>query len=219
MSLFRNALVAIATLWSGTALAQANLPSCGSFPNGADSYSCTCEAGFVPGGVWGTNIYSTDSNICAAAQHAGAITAAGGPVKAVAAAGQDDYPASTQNGISSQHWGAFDKSFMFVPVNISTANAAETVEACTALANGQDRVTCSCAAGSGAAGAAWGSGPYTADSSICTAAQHAGVIGTAGGTVTAVRVLGMPAYSGSTANGVTSSDWQSFDSSLIFDRN
>ncbi len=215
-------IVLTVLLGPSTAFAQANLPSCGTFPSDADSYACTCEAGFIEGGVWGTNIYSTDSNICAAAQHAGAITAAGGVVKAVRAAGQETYPATTQNGITSQQWGKLDSSFMFVNPNLVLNTAASgdaPVEACTALAAGQNSVTCSCAAGSGQVGGVWGSGPYTADSNICPAAQHAGIIGADGGVVTALRGPGVPAYRSSTANGVTSFDWEVFDSSLIFDRN
>ena len=113
---------------------------------------------------------------------------------------------------------------MFVNPNLvfgaaATGSDAEATEECTALASGQDSLTCSCAAGSAALGGVWGSGPYTADSNICAAAQHAGVIGPDGGTVTALRGPGVPNYSASQANGISSSAWENYDSSLIFDRN
>ena len=227
MPIFHKSFIAVSlvvSLWADTVMAQNTLPTCGSFPPGAESYTCTCKAGFVVGGVWGTHIYTTDSSICAAAQHAGAITADGGVVKAVAAPGQADYPASTQNGVTSQHWGAFDQSFMFVAPGAgfaaTTPKPLAEVAACTTLVqSGEDRVTCSCAKASTRSGGVWGSGPYTADSDICAAAQHAGVISPNGGTVTALRGPSVPTYHGSTANGVTSSDWQSFDSSLFFDHN
>ena len=223
MSLIRFPILFFAAfLWSGAAVAQTPLPACGTFPNGAESYACTCEAGFPVSSVWGSGIYSTDSNICAAAQHAGAISEDGGKVLAVAAPGQENYVSSTQNGITSQQWGKLDRSFMFVNPNLvvgTAASGAGSLEACTTLANGQDRVTCSCAAGSGTSGGVWGSGPYTADSNICAAATQAGVIGGSGGIVTALRGPGVPVYRGSVANGVTSSDWESFSSSLIFDLN
>lgn len=223
MSINRFALLSsVAMLWSGVASAQDALPACGTYPSGAASYACTCQSGFFAGGVWGTNIYSTDSNVCAAAQHAGAITAAGGNVLAVAAPGQAEYAATTQNGIASQHWGKLDSSFMFVNPQMllgATGTKEAPAEACTALAIGEERTTCSCAAGSGAMGGVWGSGPYTADSTICAAAKHAGVIGANGGVVTAIRGPGVPVYRGSVANGVTSLDWESFDSSLMFDQN
>ncbi len=216
------AVLTTALFGAGAALAGDDLATCATFPDGAESYACTCEEGFVEGGVWGTGVYTTDSNICAAAQHAGAITSAGGRVKLVAAAGQETYPGSSQNGITSQQWGAFDRSFMFVNPGLVVGAAAEgeaAPEACSVLPGGQASVTCSCAAGSGLSGGLWGSGPYTADSSICAAAQHAGVIGADGGIVTALRGPGVAAYRGSSANGVTSFDWEGFDSSLIIDRN
>ncbi len=210
-------------VWAGAVWPQATLPSCGPFPAGADSLVCECEAGFTPGGVWGTNIYTVDSDICAAAQQAGAITAQGGRVKAVATVGQEEYIASTKNGITSQRWGKWDRSIMFVNPDLVigvAANGNTPPEACTALSVGSDRVTCSCSASAATtAGGVWGSDPFTADSNICSAARFAGIIGANGGTVTALRGPGVPNYRGSTANGVTSFDWQNFDSSLIFDRN
>ncbi|GAB5445683.1 LCCL domain-containing protein [Gymnodinialimonas sp.] len=61
----------------------------------------------------------------------------------------------------------------------------------------------------------WGTGTYTSDSSICTAAVHYGWIAHAeGGVVSFRQVPGMASYAGSTQNGVTSSDYGSWDSSF-----
>lgn len=64
----------------------------------------------------------------------------------------------------------------------------------------------------GLAHAVWGGtdGVYTADSSICTAAVHAGFITIEhGGTVKVTRLAGLEDYGpGSTYNGVTTRDWQ-----------
>src|SRR2546423_76291 len=61
-----------------------------------------------------------------------------------------------------------------------------------------------CPAG-GTAGSVWGTGIYTDDSSVCTAAVHAGTITFAGGGLVTIEMRdGMAAYQGSTANGVTS---------------
>ncbi len=71
-----------------------------------------------------------------------------------------------------------------------------------------------CAPG-GVTGAVWGTGTYTSDSSICTAAVHFGWITQAeGGTVSFRQVGGMDAYQGSDQNGVTSSDYGSWGSSF-----
>ena len=54
----------------------------------------------------------------------------------------------------------------------------------------------------------WGSGPYTVDSPLCSAAVHAGVIGPEGGEITVVRVESLDEWPGSTANGVTTQPWE-----------
>ncbi len=86
--------------------------------------------------------------------------------------------------------------------------------------NGRDylRFTFTLPAG-GIAQECWGTDIYTDDSSIGTAAVHAGLITfAAGGTVT-IRILpGQSSYTGSTANGVTSGDYGSWDGSFEFVR-
>ena len=52
----------------------------------------------------------------------------------------------------------------------------------------------------------WGSGIYAAESSICAAARHAGVIGEEGGPVRVIPLPGQPNYRGSYRNGVRSAD-------------
>jgi hypothetical protein len=72
--------------------------------------TCACGPNHA-GAVWGTGIYTTDSDICAAAVHAGAIPASGGEVSFVAAPGCPKYVGGAANGITTQQWGAFEKSF------------------------------------------------------------------------------------------------------------
>jgi hypothetical protein len=62
----------------------------------------------------------------------------------------------------------------------------------------------------------WGSNPYTADSSICTAAVHAGRITTAGGGDVVIVVRpGQSSYEGSTRNGVTTNSWGDYRLSYL----
>jgi len=73
-----------------------------------------------------------------------------------------------------------------------------------------------CPAG-GTVGSVWGTDAYTTDSSICTAAVHAGLISlAAGGVVTLQIVPGFSAYTGSVRNGVTTASWTAFGSSCRF---
>jgi hypothetical protein len=79
-----------------------------------------CPAGCAARGewrVWGTDVYTDDSALCVAAVHAGAIDdAAGGMVLVTYARGQDAYPASTRNGVTTLEWGAWGGSFTVAPL-------------------------------------------------------------------------------------------------------
>jgi hypothetical protein len=79
-----------------------------------------------------------------------------------------------------------------------------------------DTMTFTLVAG-GSPGTVWGTDVYTDDSSIGTAAVHAGLITfAAGGTVT-IRILpGQASYSGTTRNGVTSLDYGEWPGSFEF---
>ncbi len=63
-------------------------------------------------------------------------------------------------------------------------------------------------------GSVWGKGPYTRDTRLCTAGIHAGAIPTSGGLVKASIAEGQDSYEGSEANGVTSREWSSYETSL-----
>jgi hypothetical protein len=73
-----------------------------------------------------------------------------------------------------------------------------------------------CPPGCPSNGSLWGTDVYTADSSICLAAIHAGAAPPSGGVVTVHREYGHPAYRGSIRNGVQSNDYGSFDASYRF---
>ncbi len=198
---------------AGTAGAQ-TLPECSySYPSGQAEYNCFCPAGRGDGSIWGTDIYTSDSDICTAAKHAGYLGKAGGEVRVVMQPGQGSYPSSTQNGITSSEWGSYSESIEFylpgqaitqrLPGCAYNMPSDQTEYACTCAPNDFD-------------GSVWGSGTYTSDSSICTAALHAGAVGLAGGDVHVVARPGLEKYSSTTQNGVTSSDWGSYSSSIEF---
>lgn len=72
-----------------------------------------------------------------------------------------------------------------------------------------------CPAG-GSPSAVWGTDIYSDDSSVCTAAVHAGVIGWGGGVVRVVIQPGQSGYMPSYRNGVNSSSWGSWGRSFSF---
>ncbi|MEP6788823.1 MAG: LCCL domain-containing protein [Acidobacteriota bacterium] len=68
----------------------------------------------------------------------------------------------------------------------------------------------------GTPGAVWGSDVYTADSSICTAAVHAGIIALdRGGVVTVEFRPGRAAYGSTVRNGITSSNYGEYPHSFV----
>jgi hypothetical protein len=78
-------------------------------------YKMTITGNTGGGAIWGTNIYTNDSYIPKAAVHAGIVTA--GQTKEVyikIVEGQNDYPSTTQNGVTSDVWGAWGLSYQFV---------------------------------------------------------------------------------------------------------
>jgi hypothetical protein len=76
-------------------------------------YSCPAGCASNYDGIWGTDIYTNDSDICGAAIHAGVITDAGGTFYLTNQPGQDSYTGSTRNGITTYPWGSYGASFSF----------------------------------------------------------------------------------------------------------
>ncbi len=67
------------------------------------------------------------------------------------------------------------------------------------------------------AGQAWGTDLYTADSSMCTAAVHAGKASfAAGGMFTITAIPGAPSFTGTTRNGVATGNYGSFPAAIQF---
>jgi hypothetical protein len=199
-----------AIAFAGAAAAQ-SAPCPGNATSISGSLQCSCPAGAATGSVWGTGIYTSDSNICSAAVHAGAIGTGGGQVVVTMGGRQESYTGSTQYGVTSSNWGAWDNSF-------TVSRASMALPACGTMPAGADLHDCACPAGP-YGGSAWGSDPYTNDSNICTAAQHSGVIGAAGGMVRVLAAPGLQSYRGSEWNGVVTSDYGPWSGSITFDRN
>jgi len=67
-------------------------------------------------------------------------------------------------------------------------------------------------------GRVWGSGPYTDDSNIARAAVHAGKLKNGETGWVTIRIMpGQSSYSGSSANGVETNDYGSFEGSFVFE--
>jgi hypothetical protein len=76
------------------------------------SHLVNCPPGCAnTGGLWGTDAYTGDSKVCKAAVHAGIITDAGGNVVVTIDPGRPAYRGSVRNGIRSNDYGNYSKSF------------------------------------------------------------------------------------------------------------
>ena len=169
--------------------------------------------------MWGTNVYTDDSSVCTAAVHQGLIGLDdGGTVTIEILDGQAEYVGSQANGVTTRSYGSWGGSFSFPDAEPLEVGATIDWSRSASFYAGDDRaeITVECAPG-GTAGSVWGSGTYTDDSSICTAAVHAGLITLAdGGQVTFRLTPGEESYTGSTANGVQSRDYGSWGASFQF---
>ncbi|MFM2410944.1 MAG: hypothetical protein RL481_1772 [Pseudomonadota bacterium] len=80
--------------------------------------TCGCPAiarEMVGTSVWGTRVYTDDSNICLAAIHDGRVTLSGGTVTVWAAPGRAVYTGKYRNGIRSIAYRDFEGSIQFTP--------------------------------------------------------------------------------------------------------
>lgn len=185
-------------------------------------------AGAATGTIWGSGIYTDDSPICAAAVHALATfdLARGGTVYFAMEPGQEVYDAERRRGITTARYDSWGGSFRIVagipgkrlrevtnmtPIEITWSTTAKHLKGSIASRrvvlcprNGEQQVV-------------WGSHVYNDDSSICSAAVHAGLIkrATGGG----IALQGAPAredYVGVTRNAVTSLPWERGQGSFRF---
>ncbi len=70
--------------------------------------------GDISGRIWGTDIYTDDTTLAVAAVHAGLLRVGqSGILDVTILQGQDSYQGSTKNGITSDSYGSWGRSFKF----------------------------------------------------------------------------------------------------------
>ncbi len=204
-----------ATLASGTdALAPCPQQMMALRDTGWRDLTCRCRPGDDHGaGLWGDGPYTDDSSVCLAARHAGVIGAEGGAVRVTNTGPRERFAASMSNGFRSSAFGRWPGSFAVSGSVTGTASSSSEngtadayVPPCpSGLMNRRGEAygfDCRCTGNFGSR-TVWGTGPYTDDSHVCTAARHAGLIGVEGTVVRVTAVPGQARYESSTANGVT----------------
>jgi len=194
--------------------------------NGKDGETLTlaCSPGGAAHSVWGSDIYTSDSSICTAAVHSGLITyQQGGTVTIELRPGRDIYGCSERNGVTTSAYGPYQHSFVFKTPN--TDAVVRDAEAQTSVlwntSAGMVRFDSGktykfkCPA-AGKESSVWGTDTYTIDSSICTAAVHAGKFTLETGVPVTIELRpGESAYKGSTRNGITTNDYGPYGSSFV----
>ena len=198
-------------------------------PGAVFQISCPPGCATSGRGLWGSDIYTADSAICSAGIHAGAISPNGGVVTVRIEPGRPAYRGSARNGLSSGDYGSYPRSYVVLlpegarATTVAASAAPQVIEAgcsfnATQIADQLGSVhVISCPPGCGDAGGLWGSDVYTADSAICRAGIHAGLVSRErGGSVRIVLEPGRPAYRGSVRNGVRSGDYGSYPKSFRF---
>ena len=157
--------------------------------------------------VYGTDVYTDDSSICASAIHAGVLKPQqAGVVSIDLVQGSQEFRGSQRNGVTSRNYGRWDYAFKFA----SDAAAGNIGWAAVwAVPPGfTGNVVVACPAGGKIDAAIWGTDVYTTDSAICVAAVHAGVItASTGGVVAVQRAPALSEYPGTTRRGVVSRRW------------
>lgn len=108
----------------------------------------------------------------------------------------------------------FSRSIIFAIFSLAACSKSSAPKCPGSFAElkGTGTQTCSCDGSSGQSGAVYGTDLYTVDSSICSAAKHAGL----SGDVSVADADGCDSYVGSAKNGVTTADWGSYPKSFYF---
>lgn len=185
----------------------------------------------TPGAVFGTDLYASDSSICAAALHAGAVSEVGGKATLQIMPGTVTYRGEDRHGVSSLDRPETARAIAFVPSMGTEIAAAQSTYAPridwdtkftrTGLANrdllGQTfTFKCPAAPADMRPRRVVGTDRYAFDSMICRSAVHAGQIDLAGGFVTLRMDPGSKDLIGSTRNGIETKDGGSVVRTIMF---
>jgi hypothetical protein len=189
--------------------------------------------GTTDGNVWGTGIYSDDSDVSKAAVHAGIVKV--GETKTVRITilpGQSSYVGTTKNGVESNDYGEWEGSFKFHVVTQTTdtsttppakpdANGIIKIDDVNYLNlekyRGLGEIILSVTVTGTTEGNVWGTGIYSDDSDIPKAAVHAGIVKLGETKTVLITILpGQSSYVSTTKNGIESYDYVEWEGSFKF---
>jgi hypothetical protein len=169
--------------------------------------------------IYGTDIYTTGSHLGMAAVHCGLLKPGQkGIVKVTILPAQDSYAATTRHGVTSIAYGQWGVSFkverVFGFVGQLPLNAQPDPGTLTGLRAEVGKSLLFEVTGNNT-GSVWGTDVYTDDSTLATAAVHAGVLTVGQKGVVKVTILpGQDSYTSSTRNNITSGSWGTWTGSF-----
>lgn len=187
--------------------------------------------GTTQGNVWGTDIYTADSDLNAAAVHAGVVAV--GETRRIyieIVEAPKSYEGSTRNGVMSMSYGTYVTAIKLhksrPPIETLTRSTLQfdrspSMPGRVDNAAGQTRAVgrigeLTVLEITGAKdGTVWGTHTYTADSDLATAIVHAGLASVGEKRMIAVEVVTAPkSYRGSTRNGITSLHYSQYPTAI-----
>ena len=200
--------------------------------------------GAMRGRVWGTDVYTDDSDPNAAAVHAGILKPGEEGIAAIRLLpGAERYQGTTRNGVRSDEFGTFKASYSFegvqpaakidpselIGVNSDTVNipfalfldgvGGDSASSELIKMRGRIDATIDLTVTGSASSPIWGDGVYTDDSAVAVAAVHAGLLKV--GEIGVVRATIMPpqnGYEGTFRNGIQSKSFGRFEGSYRLER-
>jgi hypothetical protein len=181
--------------------------------------------GSASGEVWGSDVYTDDSSIGAAAVHAGLIGVGDFAfVKVTLLPGQARYEGTSRYGVTSQTYEQWDGSFRLEPapppwtVQLPGGEDASRLVQLSTM-RGRTGTSFVVQVVGVASGSVWGSGTYSDDSSIAAAAVHAGLLKPGEmGMIRVTTAAGQAAYVASEQNGIKSQAYGPFEGSFRLER-
>ncbi len=169
------------------------------------------------GSVWGTDIYTDDSYLAAAAIHAGVLSHGETDLVMVTLLpGEEIYHGTANFVIESMDYGEWGGSYSVevIPFEYELAPAPDPGNLTSY--RGLDGDSFIFEVRGDTSSIAWGTDIYTDDSYLSAVAIHAGILEQGEtGTVVVTILPGEESYTGSTSNGVTSLDYGEWDGSYI----
>lgn len=178
--------------------------------------------GRVDGSVWGTLLYTADSDPATAAVHAGVIQAGErASVTITVVPSPPSFHGSSAHGVTSRGWQSWPKAFVLSRKTIAEPpmpTPVQTLPPASSSTRQVGSITDVEVIGR-TDGAVWGSDVYTGDSDVATAAVHAGVLEIGQhGVVTVVFVAPPQSFQGTRRNEVTTHSYGSYPTAFVLTR-